>query len=1058
MRSAMFLAATALTGAIFLAPAAMAQSTATTSNPPAASENPELQDQTGVRPEREARDTANTTDDTAIVVTGSRLARPAIESPVPITSITADELLAGSNQFIGDQLNDLPALRATYSQANSTRFIGTTGLNLLDLRGLGVSRTLVLVNGRRHVPSLPGGSLIDTNTIPNDLLDRTDIVTGGNSAVYGSDAIAGVVNFVLKQDFDGLRLNGQGSVSQYGDRGNAYLSGVFGKNFDEGRGNMAVAVEYSHAGAIYYRDRDFETGAYSGRNQFNGVDNTADDGATGSDGIVDNAFFRGVRNGTISTGGILNAVCVIGTIQTTATRTCRPSTSEFVRYYGRNQSQANNTAYLGQRYGFDESGNLVLSNPTIDFRDLTGTGTNTVGGLGSTLYETGQIIPRSDRISFNALGHYDFSDAFTVYYEGKYVNIYQNQEGQPSFFQNGVIALNGANAPLTRCNNPYLTAANLATLQSIGYCAAGATSTATIPIGRFNVDFGGRGELFKRETFRFLGGARGTFNDDWKYDVSVIYGEQNNRLRSLNNLIVQRFVNSANAVRNAAGQIVCGINADASTANDDASCVPVNLFGYQRPSQAALNYFNTTTNRYGFANQFDVNGYVSGDLSQLFEMPGGPIGFVLGGEYRRERSYQYYDEIVRSGQTFLNAIQPFVPPVLEVKEAFGEINIPIVKDVFALKELSIGGAARVSDYNNSAGTVWAYSGNVLWAPISEVRFRANYARSVRVPTQSDLFSPLSQNFAQLADPCDIANRNTGQFRATNCAAAGIPANFINTPARTASTSFLSGGNPFLTAETSDSYTVGAVFQPTSLVPGLSVTIDYYNITVNNLIATLGAQTVLNQCYDSPGGINNQYCALISRNADFTFTVPNGIISAGVNFAKQKTSGIDIDYAYAHTFGNGDKLGLSLLASWVAERTNFVNPLDPTFADRQLSELGDPQWEFNATANYTTGPVSFRYNVQYIGPMVFGGAAYETLNDFDGRPATNPDAFDRYWYDPVTYHNVRVGLNVNEGFNFYFGVDNIGNKLPPFGLFGNGGGDSIYDAIGRTFYAGFRAKF
>lgn len=1027
MKPHQLLAATALSGLILMALPAAAQTAQSSSQDTTIGS---VEDQTGVRPENTEPDK----DARDIVVTGSRLARPALDSQVPITSITSEELLSQGNLNVGDALNDLPQLRSTYSQANSTRFIGTSGLNILDLRGLGTSRTLVLVNGRRHVTSVPGTSLVDTNTIPTDLLDRVDIVTGGNSAIYGSDAIAGVVNFVLKQDFEGLKLNGQGGVSQQGDRMMPYVSAVYGRNFDEGRGNIAVAAEYSHSSAVYYNDRDYETGAYSGRHQYNLSEPVAGEPASG-DGIIDYLFYDGgIRNGSYSTGGMLNAVCNTTALLSNAAR-CRQN-SLYASTYGAS------TTYVGQRYAFDSTGNLVLSNPAIDFRDTTAGGsTNTLGGLGATLYETGQLIPRQDRVSLNFLGHYDYSDALTVYVEGKYVKINVDQEGQPSFGSYSI-----------RCNNPYVSATSLATLQSIGYCAT--PSTGSFTINRFNTDFGGRGELQERQLFRLVSGIRGTFNDDWKYDVSATYGQYTARLTSLNNLVTARMANALNAVRNSAGQIVCSINADASTTNDDPACVPINILGYGSPSAAALAYVNTTAHRKSYSSQVDITGYLSGDLSQLFELPGGPIGFVFGGEYRRERSYQLWDPFTAAGNTFLNAIQPFLPPNLEVKEAFTEVNVPLLKDIPVFRELTLSGAARVSDYNTSTGTVWAYSGGAVWAPIRDVRIRGNYSRSVRAPTMSDLYTTPSQNYASVQDPCDVLYINNGQYRAANCAAAGVPTNFMNTVARTQTISYLSGGNPNLKAETSDSYTIGAVWEPRSLVPGMSVTVDYYNITVKNLIATLSAQTILNQCYDSPSGIANQYCALVTRNADGTFAT-NGILSAGVNYARQKTSGIDMNLAYAHTFDNGDKMGLSLNVAWVAERTNYTNPADPNYADRQLSEMGDPQWEMGARASYTRGPVSLSYQFQYIGPMITNEAAYETLYSYDGRAATNADAYARYWTPAYTYHNVRVGLNVSDKYEMYFGVDNLFNTYPPDGLFGNDAYSSIYDAVGRYFYAGFK---
>ena len=568
-----------------------------------------------------------------------------------------------------------------------------------------------------------------------------------------------------------------------------------------------------------------------------------------------------------------------------------------------------------------------------------------------------------------------------------------------------------------------------------------------------------------------MGGLKGTFNDDWKYDVSLSYGEFNSRLRSLNNLVVQRFANAAQAVlapANYAGtnyvlnstgaKVVCGINADASATNDDAACVPINLFGYGAPSQAALNYVNTTARRRQFANQLDANAYVAGDSSQLFSLPGGPVGFVVGGEYRREQSSAYYfDPLTQGGFTFLNAIQPFFPPILEVKEAYGELNVPLLKNIRFARDLTITGAARVSNYNNSAGTVFAWDAGAIYAPAEFIRFRGNYSKSERVPTQGDLYTPFSQNYAQLTDPCDALYISAGPNRTRNCAAAGVPVGFANTPARSATTGYFSGGNPNLTAETSKSFTFGGVIEPRALVPGLSVTIDYYNITVKNLIATLAAQTVLNQCYDDPTGINNQYCQLITRNADSTFGNP-AVISAGVNFAKQKTSGIDLNLAYNHKMDNGDQAGISVLATWVGQRDNYINPVNADYASRQLSTLGDPQWETQATFTYTHKAINFRYQFQYIGPMIVAGAAYENFFAFDGRPAVDPDAYP-YAYNPsVSYHNFRIGVNVNKQFQFYTGVDNAFDTLPPLGLFGNGAGDAIYDAIGRYVYAGIKANF
>jgi outer membrane receptor protein involved in Fe transport len=976
-----------------------------------------------------------------ILVTGSRIRRPNLDSTVPITSVGIQELTDTGDVNLGDALNDLPSLRSTFSQGNSTRFIGTAGLNVLDLRGLGTSRTLVLVNSRRHITASPGDYLVDVNTIPTDLIERVDIVTGGNSAIYGSDAVAGVVNFVLKRDFEGIRVRGQAGISSRGDRGSFSGGVTAGQNFAEGRGNVSVALDYAKTEPLYFRQRDDLTGAFSGRCQFNLQEDTVGEPAAG-DGNPDQRFFCGVRNTAISNGGTISANA---TAAQCASATFFTSTVRAQRCLPNGQPRL---------FVFDPGGNLIQNVPQTDFRPF-GSG-NFVGGLGSTLRDTGQLAAGLTRYSANLLARFEVSPAIRPFVEAKYVHIDAIQEGQPSF-QNPVAfpSFFGAGRGI-RCDNPYLTPANIAQLQVVGRCAGGATSTEVLPVGRFNVDFGGRGELHDRDTYRVVAGVEGDFNDDWRYEVAFNYGRLETFQRSLNNLVLfdldgneDGYLLATDVVRNAAGEIVCRVNAVTVTRPD---CVPINILGEGRPSQAALDFVNTTGTREELAQEYVATAFVSGDSSQLFELPGGPVGFALGAEYRRETAHSEWDELTAFGGTFLNAIQPFNPPAFEVKEAFGEIRFPLLRDLPFAQELTLEAAGRVSDYNSDVGTVFAYNIGGTYAPSTDLRFRANYSTAVRAPTQTDLFSPLSENFAFISDPCDVLFINNGPNRAANCAAAGVPVGFINTPARSSSTGFLSGGNPTLTEEKSKSYTIGGVFTPRFL-PGFSFTVDYYNITVNDLIAVLGAQTIINQCYDE-ATIDNPFCATVNRNPDGTFGEP-AVISGGVNFAKQKTEGVDFDVAYRRTFDNGHRLNLRAIATRVMTLNNFVNPVDPTVPNRQLSELGDPKWAANFSANYDFGQFDLGYSMRYIGKQTIG--TYENQHSFNGLPPTNADLTQEVWYPDVMYHNLRVGLEVSEDFNFYAGVDNILDRMPPLGLLGTAGGDP-FDSIGRYFYAGARVDF
>lgn len=1020
-----------------------------------------------------------------ILVTGSRISRPTLESAVPLTSVTVDDLTGTGEVSLGDALNDLPSLRSTFSAGNSSRFIGTAGLSLLDLRGLGTDRTLVLVNGRRHVTSTPGDNGFDVNTIPTDLVERIDIVTGGNSAIYGSDAVAGVVNFIMRKDFDGIALRGQGGISSRGDRGTYFASALAGTNFADGRGNITGAFEYTRQQPLYFRQRDALTGAFSGRCQYNASEVASGEPAAG-DGIPDNTFFCGVKNASISNAGTLGAL---------------DAASSLTRRYLR----------------FDDAGNVVVDTPSQAFSAF-GSG-NQIGGLGATLRDTGSLLAEVDRYAFNVLGHFDVSDAFRPFIEAKYVRVDATGEGQPSFMQGSIPGFFGGGNNL-RCSNAFLTAGALATMRSFGLCSN--VSTGTFTVSRFNVDFGGRKFFGTRETYRAVAGIEGTFNDDWKYEVAFNYGRfeavgRNDRnlylfdangnadgfLLALEAVLAPAGYTGTNVVRNATGQnVVCAVNAVTNVRPD---CVPINIFGSGLATPEALAFSHRPSINTEFASQMVGSAFVGGDFSQLFELPGGPIAFALGAEYREEKANVDYDDITSDGRTFLNALQDFRPPALKVKEAYGELFFPLLRDMPFAQELSLNLAGRVSDYSGAAasvGTVYAYNIQGIYAPIEDVRFRAAYATSVRAPTQGDLYSPLSQNFAFISDPCDSVNINAGPNRAANCAAAGVPTTinaatatacagssfgttpgtpWVNCLARAFSTSFRSGGNPTLSEERGKSLTVGVVIKP-RFVPGLTFTVDYYNIKVKDLIATLGAQTIISLCYDSET-LANPFCSTVRRDPATGLFADPAVISGGVNFAAQRTKGMDFDIDYRKTFDNGDKLRLSLIATRVQELNNFTDPTRPTEPNRQLSELGDPRWAGSFILDYDFGDFDFRYAARYIGKQTL--TSYETQNPYNtlcpasgvtpntggingaAVPCTagtlvkvapnNADAFDRVWYPAVLYHDIRFGFDVADKFRFYAGVNNLLDRQPPLGLLGTAGGDP-FDSFGRNFFLGFSADW
>jgi outer membrane receptor protein involved in Fe transport len=530
------------------------------------------------------------------------------------------------------------------------------------------------------------------------------------------------------------------------------------------------------------------------------------------------------------------------------------------------------------------------------------------------------------------------------------------------------------------------------------------------------------------------------------------------------------------AVRDpATGNIVCGSQLDPTRAYDDfggnpavlaadiAACRPVNPFGAGNISQAARDYVLSDTTSVGKITQFVASAFVNGDLSQLFELPGGPVSFALGGEYRRETAEFRADPLVQSGYTFYNALTPYEFPDYQVKDLFGEVLIPLFSKTRFADTLSFRLQGRMSDYNRgSAGTVYAYSIGGEYAPVPDIRFRANYSRSVRAPNLTELYSSLGQNFAPgFTDPCSARNIATGSnTRAANCSAAGRPAAYDYV--YQSSLEILSGGNTELREETSDSYTYGFVAQP-SFIRGLTISADYYNIAVNNVITAPSAQQIADACYDA-ADLNNQFCGLFQRagagggpNGEVPFQILEGSLQQTLlNYAKLKVRGIDSEIGYRTSIGADSSIGARFIWTHQFENNEFLNPADPDRANRLLSELGYPKDAFNVNIDLKAGAFFANYQARYISKMTFG--EYEDTNSFQGRPPQNADYATVEYYPDVVYMNLRLGLEVQADSTFYVGVDNLTDRLPPLYATGVGEGSGIYDNRGRYLYAGFSARF
>jgi outer membrane receptor protein involved in Fe transport len=484
------------------------------------------------------------------------------------------------------------------------------------------------------------------------------------------------------------------------------------------------------------------------------------------------------------------------------------------------------------------------------------------------------------------------------------------------------------------------------------------------------------------------------------------------------------------------------------------------VLGDGNVSQAAADYINADSKFDATVEEQVASGFVSYDTGAWFNLPGGPIGAAIGAEYRKESSESRYSDDVESGLTFLNAIQP-LDEEYSVKEAFVEMRFPLLADMPFAEELTFNGSYRAADYSlENTTTVTAWNGGVQWAPIRDIRFRASLGQSVRAPTLSDLFQPATQNFATVRDPCDVQNVSQGSTtRPANCAAAGIPANFVNNVARSQTIEIRTAGNPDLAEEKSRSFTVGTILQP-RFVPNLQVIVDYYDIDITDAIAVATAQQIANACYDAPS-LNNVFCPNVFRDPATNLFFANGqgpiggggVLQSALNYASRKARGIDTEIAYSLQWDGVGSFNTRFLGTYVKQRDNFPFPDQPTRADQLLEELGDPKYAFNFDLGFRRDNLAVTYGMRWLESQYVD--FIENIRSVSGRPPENPDFSDIAWTGSVMYHDVRVEYAWSDSIDLFVGVDNISDEMPPLGLTGVGAGSGIYDNTGRFFYGGLK---
>ncbi len=958
-----------------------------------------------------------------ITVSGSGLKRANFESAAPVASISAEDIRRAPQTTLGDLLNELPQLRATFGLGNSGRFIGTAGAGFLDLRGLGDERTLVLINGRRHVAGQEGSAAVDFNSIPTALVERIDIVTGANSAVYGADAVAGTVNVILKDDFNGFLASG--SVGQAEDsnfnRYSAALTGGF--DFADNRGNAVMSVAYDKQDQLLVSERGGRFTSFLGsiENPADGDTIDPDTGFQIDDGIPDNIIVPNQGFFVLSEAGAILPFATGG-----IDFTLNPDGS--VSPINRDQFEF-----------ISDSGNLC-------------------GGAGCTPLDLDtfrQLQVPFERYTFDANFTFDINDNMTLYAENRYTNVEASNQGQPSFdFLNLTI----------QPDNAFISPSLADAIQGIPFL-----------IGRFNTDLGLRLEDNQRQTFRSVLGLRGTVADDWDYDVFANYGRTTSERINSNNRIDENFlaaVDSVSITQNdidniavggfisptaSAGDIVCRTSlqralgetpvlSNGAPAPDfaTAGCVPLNILGQGLASQEAIDFIMSTAVATSTIQQFQTRATIqNGDL---FETWAGPVAALFGVEYRQERSRTNGDSLSALGNTFFNALAD-TRGNFDVYELFMETSIPLLRDVPGFDELTVEGAARFSDYS-TIGSNFTWETRLNWRPFAgeDFRIRSTYGQAVRAPNIGDLFAPAGENFANVDDPCDLTNLDEGEngrdVRLRNCRALGIadPETFDSLDEQ--SIPLLQGGNPNLQEEEGETFTVGFVWSP-SFLSGLDFSIDYWDIRITDAISFTGAQTIVDRCVDDPNGIDNQFCLLVDRDGVGNITE---LRNFPLNLNTFKSRGFDLGLSYLFNLGGAGTLESRINGTLLEART--FNLATEGNKDRDAGELGDPEWLINMNNTWVFGAWEVFNELRYMDDQLFFDQGLLFGDEQNNDP--NPDISELISAGERVYVDLGVAYNFNNGLTAQLAVDNITDVKPPITVFGNGGGSGIFDNVGRFY--------
>ncbi|MFM9828212.1 MAG: TonB-dependent receptor domain-containing protein [Sphingomonas sp.] len=957
-----------------------------------------------------------------ITITGSRIRLPNYDSAREPTVTIASEYIINRNLTnVADAINELPGFRGSVTPAGVQGGFGQ-GVNFLNNLGLGSNRTLTLVNGRRVVSSntpatfsqAGGGTQVDLNIIPAILIDRIDAVSVGGAPVYGSDAIAGTVNLILRDKYEGAEFRATSGLTEQGDNFTYNFSGVVGKAFAGGRGHFAIGASYDDVKGVVANQRGFL------RDNIGAAQNP-------------NAGF-GPAGRTPQNDGRLNTG--IGFDPNT------PNDGVPGRVLIRNFTFPDDTRggrLVEADLQFAPNGNIIPFVTGIPFPDFSAS-----GGDGFRFSDFTPITSNLRRFSTVAFFNYDVTNKINFFAEGLYYNARADQlVAQPTF---NTSVFGGLDGSLTfSANNPFLNA------QARGVLAA--NGLTEFNLSRHNIDLADNSGFNQTELYRGVVGFKGDFNvgsRSFNWEVSGNYGRTQGT-DFTQDINAQNFINAINVAQGPNGTIVCSTNpivqASADAPIADAACVPINLFGFGAPSQAARNYVIAENTARTIITQYVINANVGG---KIVELPGGPLAFNVGYEHRDERaSFVPNDfQLIGLGRSApINSVRGGY----NLDEIFGELNAPLISPSanFLIDRLEIFARGRyVNNTINGNFFSWAAGGSI--SPIRDITFRGNFTRSFRSPSVTELFQPISPGFSSVPDLCSTSNRNAGPvptIRNRNCTAflAVFP---TATPliASTLTVPSVSGGNPNLQNEVSNSFTFGVILKP-RFISRLNIAVDYISIDISAPIASLSVNNIVSGCFDndsfnaSDPANGNSFCSQIRRTATGQVVADSsnpGVRSGFVNGQRSLFNGIQatLDYNVALS-GLGVPGKISLGGDLLYVRTRIVDNTGVAPA-RSDGTQGDPQWSGQARFVYSDKGWGFSAITNYVGKQLISrfnrGPSPNSLREFDS-------------VDAYATVNANIYVETSDKFRLNFSVTNLFNRVGQryFGatIFAN-------DQLGRRF--------